>query len=148
MLIEKYKFYKKGLPITYSGVVIDEESRNNLLNAIIYTNPDFTDWIKIAHHSTICMGELPEHLKKYWLDEEVTLTAREVGFNEKVVAVKVTGFFIISRQNDIESEGPKIQHITLAINPTDGKPSDSNQIENWQKITPIKLRGVVKEINF
>jgi hypothetical protein len=97
---------------------------------------------------TVCMGELPEHLKKYWLDEKVTLTATEFGFNDKVAAVKVTGLFIIEKTDTKEDEGPKFQHITLSINPIEGKPSMSNYIENWQKIEPIKLSGVIKEIEF
>jgi len=145
---ENFKFYKKGLNITYSGIVLDNDSKNLLLSTFIYPNPEYSDWIKIADHMTICMGELPEHLKRYWLDEEVTLTVREIGISDKAVAVKVNGFFIISKPNQLENEGPKLQHITLAINPFDAKPSDSNYIENWKRITPIKLRGTIKEIQF
>jgi len=147
-LFEYFKSYKKGLNITYSGVVLDDDSRNKLLSTLIYPNYEFSDWIKIAHHSTICMGELPEHLKKYWLNEEVTLTATEFGFNDKAAAVKVTGFFSISKPNSIENEGPKFQHITLAINPIDAKPADSNEITEWQEINPIRLSGIIKEIEF
>lgn len=145
---EHFKSYKKGLPITYSAVVLDQESKNKLLSTLIYPNIEFADWIKIAHHMTICMRELPEHLKMYWLGEEVTLTAREFGYNDKAAAVKVTGFFSISKATDVEGEGPKFQHITLAINPITGKPSDSNSIANWQEIEPIKLKGTIKEIEF
>jgi len=137
-------FYKKGLSITYSGIILDDESRNLLLSTFIYPNPDFSDWIKIAHHSTICLGELPEHMKRYWLDEEITLTVRELGISDKAVAVKVTGFYTISKPS--VEEGPEFQHITLAINPIDAKPADSNRIEDWQTVTPLKLRGVLKEI--
>jgi len=143
---ENFKFYKKGLPITYSGVILDDESKDKLLSTFVYPNPEFDEWIKIAHHMTICLGELPEHLKRYWLDEEVTLTANEIGINDKVIAVKVTGFFTISKPNNLEGEGPKFQHVTLAINPIDGTPSMSNDIEHWEKIDPIKIRGIVKEI--
>lgn len=145
---EHFRFYKKGLNITYSGIVLDQDSRDKLLKTFIYPNPDYTNWIKIAHHMTICMGELPEHLKRYWLDEEVTLTVTEIGVNEKVVAVKVSGFFSISKPFQLENEGPKFPHITLAIDPIDGKPSDSNLIENWKKIKPLKLKGIVQEIQF
>jgi hypothetical protein len=141
---EKFNFYKKGLSITYSAVILDQESRNLLLSTFIYPNPEYTDWFKIAHHFTICLGELPEHLKRYWLDEEVTLTATEIGFSDKAIAVKVSGFFNISKpefEDDI-----KIPHITLAINPFDAKPVDSNFITDWKPIKPIKLRGIIKEV--
>ena len=146
-IFEKYfKFYKNGLPITYSAVVLDKESKNLLLSKFIYPNPDFSDWIKFADHMTICMGNLPEHLKLYWLDEEVTLSVREIGVSDKAIAVKVDGFFTISKPNDLDDDGPKYQHITLAINPFDAKPKDSNKITEWQKTDRLKLRGVVKEI--
>jgi hypothetical protein len=137
-------FYKKGLNITYSGVILDDESRNLLLSSFIYPNPELSDWLKICHHMTICLGELPEHLKRYWLGEEVGLTVRELGISDKAIAVKVTGSFVISKPNI--DEGSLFQHITLAINPFDAKPADSNLIDNWQKVEPLKLRGVISEI--
>lgn len=143
-LFEKFKFYKKGLNITYSAVILDQESVNLLLNTFVYSNPEYTDWIKIAHHSTICLGELPEHLKRYWLGEEVTLTAIELGTSDKAIAVKVQGFFNVEKAG--LEDGPKFQHITLAINPIDAKPADSNDITNWRPITHLKLRGTVEEV--
>lgn len=140
------KFYKKGLNITYSAVILDEKSQNLLLSTLIYPNEEFSEWNKIAHHQTICMGELPEHLKRYWLNEEISLTATEIGSNENVVAVKVTGSFVISKPTDKEGEGSKFPHITLAVNPNGGKPADSNNIINWSPIKHLKLKGVVKEV--
>lgn len=145
---ENFKFYKKGLPITYSGVIIDNDSRNKLLSLFIYPFPEYNNWIKIAHHATICMGELPEHLKRYWLNENITLIATELGISDKAIAVKVEGSFIISKSDSIENEGPIFSHITLAINPINAKPADSNLITNWKSIEPITLKGTIKEIEF
>jgi len=145
-LFEKFRFYKKGLNISYSAVVLEPKYSNILLSKFIYPYPEYSDWNKIAHHSTICLGELPEHLKRYWLDEEVTLTVTELGVSDKVVAVKVNGFFSISKPHDLENEGSKFAHITLAINPIDGKPQDSNLITDWKKVEPLKLEGIVREI--
>jgi len=139
-------FYKKGLNITYSAIVLDKESKNLLLSTFIYNNPNFNDWIKLAHHMTICMGELPEHLKRYWLGEDVTLTVTDIGISDKVVAVKVSGFFNIYKANISEEDGIKFTHITLAVNPVNGKPVDSNRIDSWEKIKPLKIRGTVSEI--
>ena len=145
---ENFKFYKKGASVKYSAVVLDQKSRNLLLQRFIHNNPEFDDWIKICHHMTICMGELPEHLKRYWLDEEVGLTVTHVGSSDKALAVKVQGFFTLSKQikfeGDIENRYP---HITLAINPIDAAPKDSNYITEWQKIDKIKISGIVKEIS-
>jgi ferredoxin-fold anticodon binding domain-containing protein len=143
ILFDNFKFYKKGLDIAYSGVILDSKSRELLLSIFIYPNQNFSDWIKIADHLTICMGELPEHLKRYWLDEEVILTATDIGISDKAVAVKISDFFNISKSEDDENRFP---HITLAINSIDAKPVDSNKIVNWKKIEPLKLKGVIKEI--
>jgi hypothetical protein len=143
-LFDKYVFYKKGLSITYSAIILDQKSKNLLLNNFIYNDNRFINWKIICDHMTICLGELPEHLKRYWLDEEVTLTATEIGISDKSVAVKISGFFNVGKvefEDDI-----KIPHITLAINPFDAKPVDSNSITNWTPIKHIKLRGVVTEV--
>ena len=145
-LFDNFKFYKKGLNITYSGVILTPESRNLLLSTFVYPNSEFNDWLKISHHMTICLGELPEHLKKYWLDEEITLTVTEIGISDKAIAVKDDGFFIISKSSDLEDEMVKFPHITLAINPFDAKPVDSNKIVDWSPVDNLKISGVVKEI--
>lgn len=145
-LFDKFRFYKKGVKAAYSAVVLDNESRNLLLSTFIYTVPEYSNWIKFADHMTICMGELPEHLKRYWLDEEVSLTVTELGISDKAVAVKVIGGFIISKKNDDVGRGADFPHITLAINPIDGKPSDSNKITDWTKVEKIRLQGIIKEV--
>lgn len=143
-LFEYFKSYKKGLNITYSAIILDSKSSNLLLSTFIYPNKEFSDWKKFADHMTICLGELPEHLKRYWLGEEVTLTVTEIGVSDKAVAVKVSGGFIVSKPHI--DDGPFFPHITLAINPIDAKPADSNKIENWLPVDKIKLIGLVKEV--
>jgi hypothetical protein len=146
-LFENFKFYKKGLNITYSGVILDVKSKNRLLTNFIYKDADFAGWKILADHMTICMGELPEHIKRYWLDEEVELIATELGISDKAIAVKVEGFFnIIKSTKDLDDDIVRFPHITLAINPIDAKPADSNFITNWQVIEPLKLKGTVQEI--
>jgi hypothetical protein len=140
------KFYKKGLSITYSAVVLDNKSKELLLSTFIYPDPEFSEWKKFGDHLTICIGELPEHLKRYWLDEKITLTATAIGISDKAVAVKVDGFFNLSKNSDVTPEELKVPHITLAINPFEGKPVDSNYITNWKSIEPVILTGVIKEI--
>lgn len=144
---ENFKFYKKGLPVKYSAIVLDNKSHDILLSKFVYPNPDFNDWIKIAHHMTICLGELPEHIKKYWLDEEITLTVTELGISDKSVAVKVTGYFNIAKPSLPDDEISKFPHITLAINPINAKPADSNYITDWQEIEPFEVKGTVMEIS-
>jgi hypothetical protein len=144
---EKFKFYKTGKNVMYSAIVLDEKSRQELLQRFVYGDDEFNDWIKICHHMTICMGELPEHIKRYWLDEEVELVITHIGRSDKALAVKVEGFFTLNKKTSFEFEIiDRIPHITIAINPIDGAPKDSNYITNWEKIETIKLTGVVEEI--
>jgi hypothetical protein len=147
-VFDKFRFYNKGVKAAYSAVVLEPEYSNLLLSTFIYPNEDFSNWVKFADHMTICLGELPEHLKRYWLGEEVSLTVTELGISDKAIAVKVDGFFSISKPKDEEYEGSKFPHITLAINNMDAKPSDSNHIINWKPVDKIKLVGVIKEISF
>jgi len=144
---ETFKFYKKGLNITYSAVVLDDKSRNLLLSTFVYPNHEFADWKKLADHMTICLRDLPDHLKMYWLNEDVTLIVTELGVSDKAVAVRVTGFFNVTKSG-ISDEFVKFPHITLAINPFDAKPLDSNFITDWIEVEHLKIRGVVKEIEF
>jgi len=149
---ENYGFYKDGKPITYSGVIIDKESKELLLSTFIYSDPRFECWHKIAHHSTICLGSLPAHLRRYYLDEEVTLRIVAFGATEDAAAVKVEGLFVISKSNrpsnpKYEDEGPTFPHITLAISPH-GKPSMSNNIKEWEPVEPFNITGVIKEIEW
>ena len=141
---ENFKFYKIGSPITYSGVILDMESHNKLLETFIYNNPDFTNWIKVAHHMTICLGQLPEHIRKYYLDEDAVLTVTHFGYNDKVAAVKVEGLFTINKP-DID-EGPIFQHITLAFEPNAGKPQMSNEIQDWSEVERFEVSGKIEEI--
>ena len=143
-LFEDFKFYKTGTPIVYSSIVLDSYSKDLLLSKFIYNDSIYSSWIKICDHMTICLGGLPEHIKRYWLDEEVTLTVTEFGTSDKAVAVKVTGFFNIDKPE--LTDGPSFPHITLAINPIDAKPADSNRIVDWQIIDPLIVKGIVTEI--
>ena len=94
------------------------------------------DWKRLAHHMTIVFKEgLPEELKDD-LNKEVTLTVKTIGISDDAIAVGVEGY----------PSTKEISHITLAI-PPDGKPVNSNYIEDWRKIEDeILLGGKVLEI--
>jgi len=143
---ENFKFYKEGVPITYSGVILDNKSKNKLLEFFIYSSPYFENWMRTADHMTICMGSLPKHTRENYLDEEVILTVTHFGYNEKVAAVKVDGLFTINKSKADKDEGPSFQHITLAYNPNIGKPQMSNSIENWIAVDNFNITGTIKEV--
>jgi tRNA nucleotidyltransferase (CCA-adding enzyme) len=121
--------------ISYSAVVLSEPSKKRLLNLFLGMIPE--GWEKIAHHMTICLGELPENLKNK-ISEKVQLSVVGVGMSDKALAVKVDGFYSKN----------KIPHITIAIDRIGGaKPVDSNKIESWANFGgEIYLTGYVEEI--
>jgi predicted kinase len=118
--------------VLYSAVVLDEESRNKLFSIFNDYIPE--DWKKIGHHMTIVFGKGLEN--KEDLNKKVHLTVTEIGVSDMAIAARVDGY---------QSKN-SIPHITLAINPNGGKPVMSNQIENWQKVNPFIVYGIVTEI--
>jgi len=122
--------------VLYSAVVLDEESKNKLfaLMRVCVDVPE--DWKRLAHHMTIVFKEgLPQELKDD-LNKDVTLTVKSIGVSDDAIAVGVEGY---------PSNNP-IPHITLAI-PPDGKPVNSNEIEDWRDVeNEILLNGKVSEI--
>jgi predicted kinase len=121
----------KTSDVLYSAVVLDNASRLSLLSRIGGEIP--IDWKVIAHHMTICLGELKD---KTDIDKEVVLSVNQIGLSDMAMAVRVEGY---GTKNDIP-------HITIAVNPNGGKPKYSNLITNWRNIKPFNIMGVIKEI--
>ena len=113
--------------ISYSAVVLDEESRNKLLELV----PE--GWKPIAHHMTIKLGPLRD--SKYKVGDKVSMNITAIGIDDRAMAVKV----------DAERDDDKFAHVTIATSPDGGKPFHSNQIENFKKYSG-KLSGVVEEV--
>lgn len=131
-----FKKASENKKISYSAVVIDEVSRENLLNKMKPFIPE--DWKIIAHHMTINMGPLKD---KEDLGKQVVLTAGHWAKDDKAMAVMVSGY---------ERKTPGPAHITIAINAEMGaKAKDSNNLAGWQPISnPISLNGTVTEVPF
>jgi len=123
--------------ISYSAVVLDETSRDKLLNIVKNIIPE--GWEVIANHMTICLGELSEDLKHY-IGHSAKLFVTGIGINNKAFAARVEGFY---------SKKP-IAHITIAINKSENaKPKDSNDIERWNDFNGnLTLMGKIEEIPF
>lgn len=124
--------------MSYTAVVLWEESRDLLLDIIPPIAGTPKEWEEIAHHMTIQFGspKLPEELE-HTKERDYELTATHFGYTEKVLAVRVEGF---PSKNDVP-------HVTVAVNREEGgKPFMSNQIENWEELDePLALYGKVKE---
>ena len=82
---------------------------------------------------TINLGELKD---KSNLGKEVALTVTRLGLSDMAMAVQVDGF----------PSNNEIPHITIAINPENGKPAMSKEITKWQDIKTFMVKGVVTEI--
>lgn len=121
--------------ISYSAVVLDEPSKQKLINRFKNLIPD--EYEIIAHHMTINMGEIDQEYEKY-IGFPVRLKVEDFGIDDKVAAVGVSGF-------PSKNEKP---HITLAVNRKEGgKPVMSNELNNWYNIKkPIHLKGKVEEV--
>lgn len=122
--------------ISYSAVVLNNESRNILIDLFKKVIPD--NYEIICHHMTINMGELDNNMKKY-LGNNIDLIVNSIAYDDKVIAVGVEGFYSKN----------KIPHITLAVNRKNGgKPFMSNKLTDWKRIKKVELQGIVQEIPF
>ena len=128
--------------ISYTGVVLDDASRRELLGLDI---PE--GWENVAHHMTITMGALVhpkgkhDYSENYPIGKKITLEMVGVGKDDKVMAVEVRPPAPIS---------PKIPypHITVAIDREGGgKPFHANKL-NPEEFEPMSgtLKGIVTEV--
>ncbi len=90
LLLENWRQYLVEQNIGYSAIVLDEESKQKLLELPI---PE--GWEPAAHHMTITMGPLThpggkhDFSESYSAGTEVSLPVVAVGQDERVMAVKV-----------------------------------------------------------
>lgn len=120
--------------MSYTALVLDNESHNKLVNA--FKVPD--GWEVVAHHMTINMGTPDKGPAESLIDQEAPLTVVSLAKDELVMAVGV--------DSPVPSNN-QIKHITVAVNRADGgKPFLSNKLTNWQPTTPMTLKGVVKQV--
>jgi len=144
LLFESWRQYILTEGVAYSGVVLDEDSRNKLLELNI---PE--GWEPVAHHMTIAPFASLVHPKgkhdfsnDYPLGSKIRLPVIAVGQDERVMAVKVEAPGPISKK-------VKFPHITIAVNREGGgKPKHSNQLpeENFEPLSGIMLEGTVEEV--
>lgn len=127
--------------VVFSGVVLNKESREYLVNILKVAYPKTIEdgWAIHCHHMTICLGELTD---KSLIGQEVELTIIGIGKSDLSSAVKVDGYSGVVKN--------EIPHVTLAVNFKEGgKPQDSNDIKEWFEFYPDKkLIGVIKEVSY
>lgn len=114
----------------YTALVLNPESRALLLEKFQAELP--AGWEVIAHHMTINLGSAND-----LVGTEGEAVVVMLGKSDKAIAVEVT--------SKIPSKNA-IKHVTLAVNKAGGgKAKDSNNITNWEPVSPISLRGRVQE---
>ena len=128
------------IKIAYSGIVLTEKSRNELLQYIeVPKNDLFSTWEILAHHMTINMGKLKDEYKPL-LGQTFDLLVTHIGETNNVVAVRVDTEFKTKNKDP---------HITVAINKSEGgKPAMANEITSWIPIFPFEVEGVLSEVPF
>lgn len=124
----------KNKKISYSAIVLDEESRNKVL--ALFGNEIPQGWEVIAHHVTINLGPLKEEFG-YNTGNKVEVDIKDLGVSDQAIALRVNA-------NTMN----KNAHITLAIDRKGGaQPKDSNKIETWYPVEGLKVSGVVQELS-
>ena len=133
----KFKqFMEASSKVSYSGVVLTEESHSNLINKITPKHQEV-----IAHHMTIKLGQL-DGKDRQSIGQKVKLKVVSYASDEKVDAVGVEQ---IGNQPKSHNETP---HITISVNRSaGGKPFHSNKLTNWELIgNAFEVEGIITEI--
>lgn len=120
----------------YTGLFLDEESKNRLLKAFDEYIPD--GWTTYAHHVTMSFNndvskqdEVFNDFKEKFLGKNSAATVVSVGTSDRAVAVMVGNILTDNKR----------AHITLAIAPG-ARPVESNDIVDWEPLfNPIFVTG-------
>lgn len=138
------------MSIRYSAIVLDDESRQLLLDRfndrivqlldqgwMTHNNPQFGTPERLPHHMTIKLGPLIDEERDV-LGSWQEMLVYAWGQSSEAAAVMV--------HSKVKSQNA-ITHITMAISPT-GKPYDSNQIVHWEVLSdPFYVGGIVQQVS-
>jgi hypothetical protein len=141
------KFINEAVNISYSGVVLYNDPKNNQVEMLkqkaLEKIPELKEGYifktkageELPHHMTINMG--PLKMAGYKVGDEIELKVISFGVSKDAVAAEVKPPFPI----DTKSR----PHITIAI-AVGGTPFNSNKIQDWRECEPITIKGVVQEV--
>lgn len=127
--IELFKITMGKSTISYSGVVLDDESHNRLVSRLPNT---FKGWTVVSHHMTVVLGPL-QMKYRHLIGQNFNLTVTHIGHTDKVVAVKVDTTFDVGNP-----------HVTMATS-LDGTPDLSKGIKQWTPIESFNISGILIE---
>lgn len=126
----------------YVAIVLAEESHDKLVDK--FGHLWGSSWKTYAHHMTVHMGR-PNNEEISLIGQYFSFTVDSIAKNDKVVACGVSKESI--DDHVLVHVVNKRPHITLAVNVREGgKPVMSNQLESWEKIEPIIVRGRYEEV--
>ena len=139
LLLENWRGYLTEQRVSYSGVVLDEESQQKLLELGV---PE--GWTPVAHHMTITMGPLSKRDETngglYKVGDQVELKVVGVGQDERAKAVKV------EPPHPVNMRHVKYPHVTVAVNAAaGGKPRHSQKLQQFEPVS-LTIRGTVEEV--
>lgn len=133
----------------YTGFVLDEASRRNLLNVFAelvrgLEHVGFTQrnaqGEALCHHMTINLGNARPEDRAH-LNQPVMLVVDGYGVSEKAVALRVKSWSVPVQ---CKNANP---HITLLVHPGNGgKPKDSDAISEWMAVTTMTVQGTMMEV--
>ena len=120
--------------VSYTAVILDEKSKADLLSRIPFPK----NWTLFAHHFTINLGAAATGPAVALLGREAKMTVVSVASDDRVLAVKI--------ETDVPSTN-NTKHITVAVNKiAGGKPSQSNNLTNWEPIPAFVVTGMIAEV--
>jgi hypothetical protein len=139
LLLESWRNYLVEQKVAYSGVVLDDESKQKLLDLGVPKG-----WVSEAHHMTITLGPLSKRSDDegalYKVGDEIELTAVGVGQDHRAMAVKVEPPYPINVRH------VKFPHVTIAFNEAGGgKASHSGKLQEFEPVN-MTLKGIVEEV--
>lgn len=118
----------------YTAIVLDPEDSSKLIKNYKDLLPRGLDYI--AHHVTLHLGPPRRHLQEI-VGTRVSVRCVSIGKSDKAVALGV------ELPDGVVSDN-SVPHITIAVNrEAGGKPKDSNNITQWESITPFELTGTI-----
>jgi tRNA nucleotidyltransferase/poly(A) polymerase len=130
---ELFKISMGRSTISYSGVILDKDSHNQLISLLHENFQDIEGWVEVSHHMTVVLGPLPIKYRGL-IGQDFDLTVTHIGYTDDVIAVKVDTSF------DVENP-----HVTVATSPS-GRPEMSRDITEWNPILPLNISGILREI--
>jgi hypothetical protein len=123
--------------MAYTAVVLDEISRNRVLERVRSDVEIAADWLLKAHHMTIELKDIAKTAVADRDGELLEMVVTHIGRGIGIVAVRVTCDHVPSKN--------AVKHVTVAHKP-EVKAKESNNISDWQEIDVFTISGRIAEV--